>query len=163
MGWLISLFTGGLGTVLEKLAGIFGKTLVDLKNTEANRQANENNNGAQVAGQWMTAQNNAAATRADVQKSKAWGPFDIAALVIGLFIAYHVGWVVSDSISWYPTLTTKFYVLPWIEWVWHKPGSWNVAALPSPFDATEHEILKALFYVGPPSAAAVVVAKVFRR
>jgi hypothetical protein len=42
-------------------------------------------------------------------------------------------------------------------------GSWRVSALPPPFDATEHEILKALFYVGPPSAAVMIAAKAFRR
>lgn len=157
------MFTGIIAAIVEKVAGIFGKTLVDLKNTEANRQANENNNGAVVAGQWLGAQNSANATRADVQKSGAWGPFGLAAFVIAMFIAYHTGWVVADSVSWYPTLSTKLYVLPWIEWVYHKPGSWGVSALPGLFETTEHEILKALFYVGPPSAAAVVVAKAFRR
>jgi hypothetical protein len=71
--------------------------------------------------------------------------------------------IVGDSMPWHVGLTMKFYVVPWLEWVPHQVGSWQVAALPAPFDATEHEILKALFYVGPPSAAVAIAAKAFRR
>lgn len=162
--WFVNLLTGGLGTIVEKLAGIFGKTMVDLKNTEANRQANENNSGAAVAQTWVNSQTAAGNTRADVQKAQGtWGPFGIAGFIIAMAFACHVAAIVGDSMPFHLALTTKFYVVPWLQWVDHAVGSWKVAPLPGLFEQTEHAILQALFYVGPPSAAAVIVAKAFRR
>jgi hypothetical protein len=57
----------------------------------------------------------------------------------------------------------KWHVIPWLEWQPHIVGSSKISALPGKFEDTEHEILKALFYVGPPSAALVIASKVFRR
>lgn len=162
--WLINLFTGGLGTIIQSILGVVGKTVVDLKNTEANRQANENDNGTKVAESYIEGATAAGAQRADVQKSQgAWGPFGLAAFFIAMAFAFHTIMVVLDSTGWHLSPTLHFYVVPWLEWTQHTIGSWHVAALPGKFEETEHEVLKALFYVGPPSAAAVVVAKAFRR
>lgn len=164
MGWLVSLFTGGLGTIIEKVAGIFGKTMVDLKNTEANRQANENTTGATVAGTFIGAQTAAGAQRADVQKAQgAWGPFGLIAFTFGIILSFYASQIVLDSVAWHPSITLHYSVVPWLEWVAHKPGTWKVAALPPKWEDAVIEIMKSLFYVGPPSAAAVAVAKVFRR
>jgi hypothetical protein len=99
-----------------------------------------------------------------VQKSQgAWGPFGLAGFIIAMAIAFHVVMIVMDSTSWHLVPTMKWYVLPWLEWQQHVVGSWKVATLPGRFEDTEHEILRALFYVGPPSAALVIASKAFRR
>jgi hypothetical protein len=77
--------------------------------------------------------------------------------------AFHVVMIVMDSTSWHLVPILKWYVLPWLEWQQHVVGSWKVAALPGKFEDTEHEILKALFYVGPPSAALVIASRALRR
>ena len=53
--------------------------------------------------------------------------------------------------------------MPWLEWAPHQVGSWGIGKLPGKFEETEHEILRALFYVGPPSAAIALLARAFRR
>jgi hypothetical protein len=153
-----------LVAVLQALFGAAGKTYVDVKKTEAERQRSENESGERAVGTFVGAQTAAGEIRASVQKSQgSWGPFGLAGFVIAMTLAFHVVMIVLDSTSWHLALTTKWYVLPWLEWQHHTVGSWGVAALPGKFEDTEHEILKALFYVGPPSAALAVVAKAFRR
>jgi hypothetical protein len=164
MMWLINLFTGGLGTIVEKIFGIFGKTIVDSKKIEAQRQANENDNGTKLATAYIEAGTAAGAQRADVQKSQgAWGPLGILGFLVGLPIAFHAALVVLDSTGWYFVLTTKYYVIPWLEWAYHKPGSWDVKVLPGLFEQTEHAILQGLFYVSTGATAAIGVAKALRR
>jgi hypothetical protein len=80
-----------------------------------------------------------------------------------MMFAYHVSMIVLDSTPWHIGLTTVWYIIPWLEWMPHKVGSWGIATLPGKFEETEHAILQALFYVGPPSAALVIAAKAFRR
>ncbi len=77
--------------------------------------------------------------------------------------AYHVSMIVLDSTPWHLLPILKWYFLPWLEWQPHVVGSWKVAPLPGKFEDTEHAILQALFYVGPPSAALVIASKAFRR
>lgn len=160
MQFLLSLFTGGLSA----LFGVFGKTITDLHADNTTRFKNENDAGNQLATTIATSSDRAANTRADVQKSQGtWGPFGLAGFLIAMAFAYHVLMIVADSTSWHLVPTLKWYVLPWLEWQAHVVGSWKVAPLPGKFEETEHAILQALFYVGPPSAALVIAAKAFRR
>jgi hypothetical protein len=77
----------------------------------------------------------------------------IITFVVGMAFAYHTWFVVLDSTPW----SLFGLVEP------HAVGSWRVAALPGKFQDVELAVLQALFYVAPPAAAAVVVAKAFRR
>ena len=160
MGFLVSLITGGLSS----LFGVFGKTITDIHADNTTRYKNENDAGNQLAGTIAGSAGTAGAQRADVQKSQgAWGPFGIAGFIIAMMLAFHVSQVVLDSTPWHLVPTLKWYIVPWLEWQWHAVGSWKVVVLPGKFEDTEHEVLKALFYVGPPSAALVIAAKAFRR
>lgn len=158
--WILTLFTGGLSAIF----GVFGKTITDIHADNTTRFKNENDAGNQLAGTIASSSSQAASTRADVQKSQGtWGPFGLAGFIIAMMFAYHVSMIVLDSTSWHLCLTMKWYVLPWLQWNEHVVGSWKVATLPGRFEDTEHAILQALFYVGPPSAALVIAAKAFRR
>ncbi len=158
--FLASLFTGGLNAIL----GTIGKTITDIHTSETVRQTSQNESGTSLAKTSADAHAAASYTRADVQKSQGtWGPFGLAGFIIAMFIAFHVAMIVADSTPWHLVPTMKWYVLPWLEWQEHVVGSWNVAVLPGRFEETEHAILQALFYVGPPSAALVIAAKAFRR
>lgn len=163
MGWwsfLAKLLTGGLNAIL----GTVGKTVTDLHVDTTTRQRNQDAAGNELASTIAGASLGAGAQRADVQKSQApWGPFGLAGFIIAMAFAYHVVMIVMDSTSWHVVPTLKWYVLPWLEWQPHVVGSWKIATLPGRFEETEHAILQALFYVGPPSAALVIAAKAFRR
>ena len=157
---IASLVTGGLNAIL----GTIGKTVTDIHTSNTSRQKSENESGVQLANTTADAHSRAAATRADVQKSQgAWGPFGLAGFIIAMMFAYHVSMIVLDSTSWHIGFTMKWYVLPWLEWRAHVVGSWGIERLPGLFEQTEHAILQALFYVGPPSAALVIASKAFRR
>lgn len=158
--WIVSFLTGGLNLIL----GTLGKTVTDLHADNTTRQKNENDAGNQLAGTIAKSSTDAGAQRADVQKSQgAWGPFGLAGFIIAMAFAFHVVMVVADSSAWLLVPTMKWYVLPWLDWQQHDVGSWGIAKLPGRFEDTEHEILKALFYVGPPSAALTIAAHAFRR
>ena len=160
MDFLAKLFTGGL----TALFSVFGKTITDIHADNTTRYRDEGESGNRLATTIATSSDRAAATRADVQKSQgSWGPFGLAGFIIAMAFAFHVVMIVMDSTSWHLVPTLKWYVLPWLEWQPHLVGSWKVAPMPGKFEDTEHEILKALFYVGPPSAALVIAAKAFRR
>lgn len=160
MKWILDLVLGGLNMLL----GTAGKVVTDIHADNTTRYKNENDAGNQLASTIATSYDRAADRRADVQKSQgSWGPFGIAGFIIAMAFAFHVVMVVMDSTSWHLIPVMKFYVLPWFEWQPHVVGSWKVAVLPGKFEDTEHEILKALFYVGPPSAALVIASKAFRR
>jgi hypothetical protein len=158
---LIAKFaTGSLNAIL----GTIGKTVTDIHADNTTRYKNEGDAGNQLAGTIARSSTDAGAQRADVQKSQgSWGPFGLAGFVIAMMFAYHTSMIVLDSTSWHLLPTLKWYVLPWLEWSPHVVGSWRIAALPGKFEETEHAILQALFYVGPPSAALVIAAKAFRR
>jgi len=159
-GFLASLFSGGLGA----LFGVFGKTITDIHADNTTRYKNEGDAGNRLAETTATAHRDAANTRADIQKSQGtWGPFGLAGFIIAMAFAFHVVMIVLDSTSWHLVPALKWYVLPWLEWQPHTVGSWRVASLPGKFEETEHAILQALFYVGPPSAALVIASKAFRR
>jgi hypothetical protein len=158
--WILSLFTGGLSA----LFGVFGKTITDVHADNTTRFKNENDAGNQLATTTADASVKSSQIRADVQKSQGtWGPFGLAGFIIAMMFAYHTSMIVLDSTSWHLLPTLKWYFLPWIEWQPHVVGSWKVATLPGKFEDTEHAILQALFYVGPPSAALVIASKAFRR
>lgn len=158
--WLLSLITGGLSAIL----GTVGKTITDIHADNTTRYRNEGDAGNALATTTADSHARAASTRAEVQKSQGtWGPFGLAGFIIAMMFAFHVSMIVLDSTSWHLVPTLKWYFLPWLEWQPHLVGSWKVATLPGKFEETEHAILQALFYVGPPSAALVVAAKAFRR
>jgi hypothetical protein len=160
MNFIVSLLTGGLSA----LFGVFGKTITDIHTDNTTRFKNENEAGGRLADTTATSHRDAANTRADVQKSQGtWGPFGLAGFIIAMMFAYHVSMIVLDSTPWHIGLTTVWFVIPWLQWVPHVVGSWGIATLPGKFEETEHAILQALFYVGPPSAALVIAAKAFRR
>jgi hypothetical protein len=157
---IASLVTGGLNAILRTI----GKTVTDIHADNTTRQKNENESGVKLADTIATASSESGRQRADVQKSQgAWGPFGLAGFIIAMMIAYHTSMVVLDSTSWHIGLTLKWYFIPWLEWSPHIVGSWKTVVLPGKFEETEHAILQALFYVGPPSAALVIAAKAFRR
>lgn len=158
--WLLNLITGGLSAIL----GTVGKTVTDLHADNTTRYKNENDAGNSLASTTANSATAAGDQRARVQeKQGTWGPFGLAGFIIAMVLAFHVSMVVLDSTPWHLSLTTIWYVIPWLEWVQHPVGSWGVSVLPGKFEETEHEILRALFYVGPPSAALVIAAKAFRR
>ena len=161
---LVELLGGIALKIFNAGAGVFGKVITDIHADNTTRQKNENESGVSIANTTAQSHSDAAKTRADVQKSQgSWGPFGLAGFIIAMAFAYHVVMIVLDSTSWHLLLTTRWYVLPWMEWSPHVVGSWHIAALPGKFEETEHAILQALFYVGPPSAALVIAAKAFRR
>jgi hypothetical protein len=158
--FLASLFTGGINAIL----GTVGKTITDIHTSETVRQTNQNDSGAALARTTVDGHTAAANTRADVQKSQGtWGPFGFAGFMIAMIFAYYTAMIVLDSTPWHIGLTTKLYIIPWIEWRQHVVGSWGVSVLPGKLEDSYHAILQALFYVGPPSAALVIAAKAFRR
>ncbi|EJN15677.1 hypothetical protein PMI42_00694 [Bradyrhizobium sp. YR681] len=164
MGWFARFLGSTALSGLNMLFGTVGKTVTDIHADNTTRQKNENDAGNQLAGGYVQGATSAGAQRADVQKSQgAWGPFGLAGFVIAMAFAFHVVMVVADSSAWLLVPTMKWYVLPWLDWQPHVVGSWHIATLPGRFEDTEHEILKALFYVGPPSAAVAVLAKAFSR
>jgi len=158
--FITSVFSSGLNAIL----GTVGKTITDIHADNTTRFKNEGDAGNTLAQTTVRGSTEAGAQRADVQKAQgSWGPFGLAGFAIAMMIAYHTSMIVLDSTSWHLLPTLKFYFIPWLEWSPHVVGSWKIAALPGKFEETEHAILQALFYVGPPSAALVIAAKAFRR
>lgn len=157
---LSKIALGGFNAIL----GTIGKTVTDIHTSNTARQQSENQAGVDVYRAGVDAHTAAGNARADVQKSQgAWGPFGLAGFIIAMIFAYYTAMIVLDSTPWHLVPVMKFYVLPWLEWQPHKVGSWGVSVLPGKLEDTYHAILQALFYVGPPSAAAVIAAKAFRR
>lgn len=164
MGWLGKLLASTALSGLNMLLSTGGKIVTDLHADNTTRYKNEGDAGNQLAGTIARSSTDAGAQRADVQKSQgAWGPFGLAGFIIAMMLAFHVSQVILDSTPWHMVPIMKWYFLPWFEWQFHIVGSWKVALLPGKFEETEHAILQALFYVGPPSAALVIAAKAFRR
>jgi len=160
MNFILSLLSGGL----TALFSAFGKTITDIHADNTTRFRNENDAGNHLADTTANSSNQAAQIRADVQKSQGtWGPFGLAGFIIAMMFAYHTSMIVLDSTPWHIGFTMLWYVIPWLQWVPHQVGSWGISVLPGKFEETEHAILQALFYVGPPSAALVIAAKAFRR
>jgi len=164
MEWLGKILASTALSGLNMLLSTGGKIVTDIHTDNTTRFKNENDAGNQLASTTANSSNQAAATRADVQKSQGtWGPFGLAGFLIAMAFAFHVLMIVMDSTSWHLVPMMKWYVLPWLEWQPHVVGSWKIATLPGKFEDTEHAILQALFYVGPPSAALVIASKAFRR
>lgn len=167
---LLGLLTGGgsfllsaLGTVLPGLATSIGDIFIKAKQTQAAREAKQDEAGAGLANHWIVGVTEANRARVEARKNEgAWGPLGIVTFVIGMFLATHVGAVVADSLPLLPHLTTTLWIVPWVELSPHTPCR-CVAALPDKFQEVELAAIQALFYTAPPAAAAVAVAKVFRR
>lgn len=151
---MLALILGFLGTVLPGLASSIGDTVIKARQTEAARQGKEDTSGAAVAGSWLHSVTESNRIRADARKNEgAWGPIGIITFMAGLGIVYHEWMIVLDSVPW-----SLFGLLEP-----HVVGSWRVEKLPGEWEKVELAVLQALFYVAPPAAAAVAVAKVFRR
>lgn len=151
---MLALFLGFLGTALPGLAASIGDTVIKAKQTQAAREGAQDTSGTAVAGSWLHSVTEANRTRAEARKNEgAWGPIGIITFMAGLGIVYHEWMIVLDSTPW----SLFGLVEP------HVVGSWRVAALPGEWEKVELAVLQALFYVAPPAAAAVAVAKVFRR
>lgn len=160
MEFISKILLGGLSS----LFGVFGKTITDIHADNTTRYKNEGDAGNRLADTTVRGSTEAGAQRADVQKSQGtWGPFGLAGFIIAIIFAYYTAMIVLDSTPWHIGITSKFYVIPWLEWRHHVVGSWGVVVLPGKLEDTYHAILNALFYVGPPSAALVIAAKAFRR
>jgi hypothetical protein len=158
--FIASFASGALNAIL----GTVGKTITDIHADNTTRYKNEGDAGNRLADTTVRGSTESGAQRAEIQKSQGtWGPFGLAGFVLAMMFAYHGSMIILDSTSWHIGLTTVWYVVPWFEWRPHVVGSWNIAALPGKWEETEHAILQALFYVGPPSAALVIAAKAFRR
>jgi hypothetical protein len=161
---MLAIILGFIGSFAPGFATAIGDIFIKRAQTEAARQGKQDEHGTALAGSWLHSVTEANRSRAAARAAEgAWGPMGIVTFVIGMAFAVHVVGIVGDSFSFHPSLTTVWYIVPWIEWVPHRVGSWHVVELPGKFHDVELEVLRALFYVAPPSAAAVVVAKAFRR
>jgi hypothetical protein len=161
---MLALILGFLGSVLPGLATSIGDTVIKAKQTQAAREGKQDESGVVVAGSWLHSVTEANRARVEARKVEgAWGPMGIITFLIGMAFVYHLWLITLDSVPFHLVVTMKFYVVPWLEWQNHKVGSWGVAAYPDKFQEVELAVLQALFYVAPPAAAAVAVAKVFRR
>lgn len=168
---ILGIITGGgtfllslLGSIAPGLATAIGGVFVQYKQTQAAREGAQDASGVVVATSWFQSVHDANVIRAQARKDEgAWGPLGLITFAIGAAFVYHVWQIVGDSSPFHPVLTTKFFVVPWLGWESHVVGSWGVAALPGKFQDVELAALQALFYVAPPAAAAIAVAKVFRR
>lgn len=166
-----SLFSGGgtlllsiLGTVFPTIAKTIGDTWLRARETRAAQERDQDQAGKELASSWLASVTEANKVRAEVRSSEGkWGPMPILMFVVGAAFAIHTVAVVLDSFSYLPSIGLRWYVVPWLEWAYHRPGSWDVKALPDDFRQVELEVLRALFYVGPPSTALMVAARIFRR
>ncbi len=151
---MLAVVLSFLGSFLPGIATTIGDTIIKAKQTEAARQGKEDQSGAAVAGDYLHAVTEANRARVDARKNEgAWGPIGIITFMAGLGIVYHEWMIVLDSTPW-----SLLGVLDP-----HIVGSWGVSKLPGDWEKVELAVLQALFYVAPPAAAAVAVAKVFRR
>jgi hypothetical protein len=170
MALIAGFFTGGLSLILSflgplvpGLATIIGDTVIKARQTQAAREAKQDESAVSFAHSWLESVTEANRSRAEARKNEgAWGPMGIVTFLIGLALAYHVWLVVLDSSPFYPVLKLHYMIIPWYEWQYHKVGSWGVETL-GKLHETELAILQALFYVAPPAAAAMLLANAFRR
>src|SRR5262249_9580868 len=147
---MLAIILGFLGTVLPGLASTIGGTIIQSRQTEAARQGKQDELGTSLAHSWLVSVTESNQARAEARKNEgAWGPLGIITFLAGIGIVFHEWYIVLDSTPW-----SLFGLLDP-----HVIGSWHVAALPGRWEDVELEVLKALFYVAPPAAAAVVVAK----
>lgn len=151
---MLALVLGFLGTLFPALATSIGDTVIRARQTEASRQGQQDKSGIELAGSWLHSVTEANRARMEARRNEgAWGPIGIITFLAGLGIVYHEWMIVLDSTPW----SLFGLVEP------HVVGSWRVAALPGEWEKVELAVLQALFYVAPPAAAAVVVAKALRR
>lgn len=91
-----------------------------------------------------------------------WAPIRVMSYIILAFFTYHTGLVVLDSCPWLPTIST-WYGIPYLEFIAHKKGSWSVAALPPPFDTTEHAVIQSLFIGASAAVTGLALIKAIRK
>lgn len=159
--------TGGLsllGSILPGLATTIGDVWLKSKQTDAARESAQDAHGAVVAGSFLHSVTEANRARVEARKNEgAWGPLGIVTFIVGIAFAIHAAAVVADSLPFLPGLSwTAWGLIPYPALVAHVPCR-CVVALPEKFQDVELAIFQALFYTAPPAAAAVAVAKAFRR
>lgn len=136
-----------LGTVAPGLATTIGDIWIKSRQTQVQSDAN----GVSLSHSYLESVTEANRSRVEARKNEGpWGPLGLITIGIGSAFIFHVWGVVLDS-------TPLFG---------HVVGSWGVSTLGragTGLDAVEMEAIRALFYTAPPAAAAVAVARVFRR
>ncbi|WP_257164702.1 hypothetical protein [Bradyrhizobium sp. SRS-191] len=149
----LSLILSFLGPLLPGLATTIGDTIIKSKQTQAAREGKQDEAAVSWSHSWLSSVTEANRSRVQARRDEgAWGPLGLITVGIGSAFVFHVWFVVLDSTPW-----SLFGLLEP-----HKIGSWKVP-MPGDLAQVELEVIRALFYVGPPSAAAIVIAKAFRR
>lgn len=111
----------------------------------------------------LAAGGQAALARADELKAQIWekqgnwGPMTWFMASVLSPLVWHLWQVVGDSSKWLPSYNVAFGFIPVPSISEHIIGSWHVAALPAPFDATEMYIFTSLF-IGASTAAVTIGA-----
>ena len=144
MNWLISLITGGLGSLVSGvLAPVLGYFTTARNDDLAGFQA-----GATADTGRYTAYLNATVEMAQIRASQNqwWGARLIMLLVAGSSAA-HFSAVMLDSV---PLLG-------------HIVGSWSVPKLPAPYDGYEADILLSFFVLTPAAPVLSAVTAWFHR
>lgn len=150
--------------IVTAVLGWAGDFLIKRAETRNVREGAQDLRGVEAVRAYLEHQSANSANRADVQKAQGtWGPYGILAAIVGGAFAWHAWQVALDTTPWHLVLTTRLWIVPWIEWKQHAVGSWGVAALPGMFEQTEHAVLQGLFYVGGAVGTVAALARVFRR
>ncbi|WP_315774846.1 MULTISPECIES: hypothetical protein [unclassified Bradyrhizobium] len=151
---ILALILSFLGPLVPGLAATIGQTFIKAKETQAAREGKQDEAAVSLGHSFLQSVTSANQSRLEARKAEgAWGPLGIITMLSGLGFVFHEWFVVLDSTPW----SLLGLLDP------HLVGSWGVAKLPGKWEEVELEVFKALFYVAPPAAAAVVVAKAFRR
>lgn len=140
---MLALLLGFFGKLVPGLATTIGDYLIKSKQT----QASEDAQAATLASSYLHTVTETNRARMEARKNEGtWGPLGLVTAGIGGAFVFHVWAVVFDSVPLFG----------------HVVGSWHVATLGA-FNGAEIEAIRALFYTAPPAAAAIAIAKVFRR
>lgn len=111
----------------------------------------------------------AALARADELKAEVWqrqgnwGPMTLFMAAVLAPLVWHLWQVVGDSSRWLPSYTLVWGFIPYPSVIEHVVGSWHIAALPAPFDATEMYIFTSLFIGASTAAVTLTAIKAIKR
>lgn len=140
---MLALLLSVFGKLAPGIAATIGDYLIKSKQT----QAAEDTQAVSLATSYLASVTDANRARVEARKNEGtWGPLGLVTAGIGGAFVFHVWAVVFDSVPLFG----------------HIVGSWHVATLGA-FNGAEIEAIRALFYTAPPAAAAIAIAKVFRR
>jgi hypothetical protein len=153
MTWFFNFLTSMLGPVfnyLNKRADV-----------DAQKHISDNTSAGVAVTAVMNAQQNADNQNSETRRREGkWSPW-VVVTIVGFMLpfAWHTWQVVLDSSAWHLVLD-RFY-LP--HFVFHKVGSWKVAALPGKWSDTEHAVIQSLFVGASAALGAAGIIKLFRR